>query len=46
MVTKTQNQEKPSRATRIIYSSLGLTLIGAAVAVLGAPMKWGIPRRW
>jgi hypothetical protein len=44
MVKETPSQEKPNRATRIIYSTLGLTLIGAAVAVLGAPFKWVLPR--
>jgi hypothetical protein len=42
MVRKARNEKnaKPSRATRIIYSTLGLSVIGAAVAVLGAPVKW------
>jgi FtsH-binding integral membrane protein len=40
MVKKTQNRNKPTRAMRIIYSTLGLSLIGSAVAVLGAPIKW------
>jgi hypothetical protein len=43
MVKRTLNQKKPTRAGRIIYSGLGLSLIGAAVAVLGAPLKWGLP---
>ena len=42
MVKKTQNPKKPNRTTRIIYSTLGLSLIGGAVAVLGAPIKWSI----
>ena len=43
MVKKPPNQKKPSRAKRVIYSTLGLSLIGGAVAVLGAPLKWGLP---
>jgi hypothetical protein len=44
MVKKPLNQKRPSRATRVIYSTLGLSLIGGAVAVLGAPLKWALPR--
>jgi hypothetical protein len=40
MVKKTQYQKKPTWAMRIIYSTLGLSLIGGTVAVLGAPIKW------
>jgi hypothetical protein len=31
---------KPTRVMRVMYSATGLAIIGAAVAVLGAPMKW------
>lgn len=31
---------KSNRATRIIYSTLALSVIGGAVTVLGAPMKF------
>jgi hypothetical protein len=42
MVKKTLNRKtaKPTIARRAVYSATGLFLIGAAVAVLGAPMKW------
>jgi type IV secretory pathway component VirB8 len=42
MVNRAQEEKnaKPNRATRIIYSALGLSVIGAVVAVLGAPVKW------
>jgi hypothetical protein len=42
MVTKVLNRKaaKQSRAMRVIYSGLGLSLISGAVAVLGAPLKW------
>jgi hypothetical protein len=43
MVKSTPNQKRPNRVTRIIYSTIGLSLIGGAVAVLGAPFKWGLP---
>jgi hypothetical protein len=31
---------KSNPVQRIMYSALGLTLIGSAVAVLAAPLKW------
>ena len=31
---------KGNLATRALYSTVGLFVIGAAVAVLGAPVKW------
>jgi hypothetical protein len=42
MVENGSNQQstKGSRVTRAIYSSIGLGVISAAVAVLGAPTKW------
>jgi hypothetical protein len=43
MVKGTQNQKRPTRAARFIYSAFGLSLIAGAVAVLGAPLKWGFP---
>jgi hypothetical protein len=43
MVKRTLDNKNPTRAERIIYSALGLSLIGGAVAVLGAPFKWVLP---
>jgi hypothetical protein len=43
MVKRTLDDKKPTRAERIIYSALRLSLIGGAIAVLGAPLKWGVP---
>ncbi len=34
---------KPSRTDavrRVLYSAVGLSIVGGVVAVLGAPMKW------
>ncbi len=46
MVKRALNEKKPTRVERIIYSTLGLSLIGGAVAVLGAPFKWGPFPHW
>jgi hypothetical protein len=43
MVKMTPTQKKPSLVGRIMYSAVGLSLIGGAVAVLGAPFKWVLP---
>ena len=43
MGKNTPNQKKPTLVGRIMYSAVGLSLIGGAVAVLGAPLKWGLP---
>jgi hypothetical protein len=42
MVVNSTNEKttKPSRVSRVIYSCVGLGVISAAVAVLGAPTKW------
>jgi hypothetical protein len=31
---------RPGRLRRVAYSALTLSVIGGAVAVLGAPVKW------
>lgn len=43
MVTNSVNEKttKLGRVNRAIFSCLGLGVISAAVAVLGAPTKWG-----
>jgi hypothetical protein len=42
MVKDRINEKKPKSGvvTRVIYSGLGLSIIGGAIAVLGAPTKW------
>ena len=39
MVKSETNKKKPTRMERIMYSAFGLSLIGGAVAVLGAPFS-------
>jgi hypothetical protein len=43
MVKSTPNPKKPTLVGRIMYSAVGLSLIGGAVAALGAPFKWVLP---
>lgn len=43
MVKSTPNPKKPKIMGRIMYSAIGLSVIGGAVAVLGAPFKWVLP---
>jgi len=42
MVTKMHSHKTAaaSRVRRVMYSTAGLTLVGAAVVVLGAPLKF------
>jgi hypothetical protein len=35
-----EKKAKSGLVTRVIYSGLGLSIIGGAIAVLGAPTKW------
>ena len=38
-----RKKAKPGVVTRVVYSALGLSVIGGAIAVLGAPTKWTYP---
>jgi hypothetical protein len=40
MVKKMINTKARAKAGKLVYSAVGLSVVTAAVAVLGAPLKW------